>query len=346
MSVILLAATLGACCRIPSTPADVAVGNRPLWVIYLSGKRATGHAAGVVEVNRQIAFGSNDELVVSSDSGPFTKPNTVHAWVLDAKHGSLIGETDWISNFWPYIFATAQGEYSVVTDKGLALYSARLRQIKATAADAADKISPDGRFLAISKTTPGHGIVLLLDSSTLKPTTAKFLDTYAFSVAEGRIAYSAFINGARNASVIVQTVEKRLPHYQTGCREVRPHFVSAETLAVLGCSQVEVISAGGEKLFSTPLGQALAYFVSASRDGRRFAVLQQFERPGDSPSLCRERVTVFDIARRKAVFVVDVTDLEGSSQGASSGAALSPDGSRLAVRSGSVVRLFALPDGA
>lgn len=310
----------------------------------MSGKRAPGHAAGVVEVNRQIAFGSNDELVVSSDSGPFTKPNTVHAWVLDAKHGSLVGETDWISNFWPYIFATAQGEYSVVTDKGLVLYSAGLRLIKATTADAADKISPDGRFLAASKTTPGHGMVYLLDSSTLKPTAASFADTYAFSVAEGRIAYSAFINGSRNASVIVQTVEKRLPYYQTGCKEVRPHFVSAETLAVLGCGQVEVISAGGEKLFVTPLGQMGAYFVSASRDGRRFAVLQQFERPGDPPSLCRERVTVFDIARRKAIFVVDVTDLESTS--ASSGAALSPDGSRLAVRSGSAVRLFALPDGA
>jgi hypothetical protein len=344
VSISVVAAAFLGCCRIPEAPGGAVVATHPAWTTELNGDQSSARSAGAFTLNRQIAFGSEAELVVASDSGSFAKPNKVHAWLLDTGNGSVVRETDWISGSWPYLFATAKGEYAVVTEEGIALYSDGLRQIKATAEDSPDKSSPDGRFLAVSKTIPGHGMVYLLDSSTLKPTAAKFLDTYAFSVAQDRIAYVAWVNGNKNASVMQMTPSQRFPsYYQTACPEVRPHFASRDTLAILGCGQVEVISYAGASLFSVRVEGASAYFVSASRNGSRFAVLQQFYRPGDPPALCCERVTVFDIARKRAVFVADIIDSKGDARWAGSGVALSPDGSKLAIRSGNTVRLFLLP---
>lgn len=291
------------------------------------------------QCTRQIAFGSSDELVVSGDSGPFAKPNLVHAFVLDAKTGRVLRETNWTSGSWPFIFATSSGKYAVVTESGMALYSAGLQRVVTRGTHVADKSSPDGRYLAASKSIPGHGVTIFIDAETLNPTGTEFRDTYVWSLAEDRVAYYGYRDG--NAVVLLRDKDKQEPEYETDCKDVRPNFITTDLFAVVGCERVDVVSVSKGKIFTAPLEGADSFFAASSRDGKRFAVIQHFESAGDPPRIRTERITVFDISQQKPILVTNLADLKGFTAGKSSGTALSPDGSRLAINSAGVVRLFA-----
>jgi hypothetical protein len=187
---------------------------------------------------------------------------------------------------------------------------------------------------------PGHGVTVFIDTETLRPNGTQFQDIYVWSIADNRVAYSAF--RGEQGVVLVKDSIKQVPDYQTDCRNVRPNFITNDLLAVLGCERLDVVSLSSGKTFTSALKGADAFFAAASRNGTRFAVIQAFSSPGDPPSLSLERVTVFDVNRRKPVFATDISDLKGARTGASSGVALSPDGSSLAINSAGVVRLFAL----
>jgi hypothetical protein len=330
-------------CRLPSIYSDTPSRETPVWTTDLRNSALNWdefHTPAFFQATRQIAFGSNTELVVAKDSGPFAKPNEVHGFVIDAKSGKILREVHWTSGSWPFLFATSNGKYAVVTETGMALYSQGMQSSIATGAHAADKMSPDGRFLSASESIPGHGITIFIDAETLKPNGTEFRDIYVWSIADNRVASSAF----RDASgvVLVNDKGKQVPEYETGCRGVRPNFITTDLLAVLGCEGVDVVSLTNGKTFTSPLKGADAFFAAASRDGKRFAVIQAFSRSGDPPTLTLERVTVFDVTQRKPVFVTDISDLKGLTPGGSSGVALSPDGSGLAINSAGVVRFFAL----
>lgn len=143
----------------------------------------------------------------------------------------------------------------------------------------------------------------------------------------------------------VKDSTKQQPEYETDCKGARPNFVTSDLLAVLGCERLDVVSLTNGKTFTFTLEGADAFFAAVSRDGNRFAVIQAFTRPADPPILLLERVTVFDVTRRKPVFATDISDLKDFTVGRSSGVALSPDGSSLAINSAGVVRLFALQQG-
>ncbi len=122
------------------------------------------HTPAVFQATREIAFGSNSELVVAKDGGPFAKPNEVHAWVLDAKNGKVLREADWTSGSWPFLFATSTGKYAVVTQAGMALYSQGLQSVVATGVHTGDKASPDGRYLSATESIPGHEVTIFIDA--------------------------------------------------------------------------------------------------------------------------------------------------------------------------------------
>jgi hypothetical protein len=346
LSVVIFFPLLAACCHVPGSPIPVTRVEQAAWTTDL---RKSGFASDPFQIPssfqavRQIAFGSNGELVVASDSGPGIKPNDVHAFVLDAKTGKIVREAHWKSNYWPYIFATVEGNYAVVTETGMALYSPGLERVIARGDDTADKISPDGSYLAASKTIPGHGVIYMLNARTLKPPGIEFQDLYAWSIAKDRVVHTGYMNGSHNASVFVTDAHQKFPRYNTSCPDARPNFVTLDVLAIVGCETLDVVSVSGQKVFSAAL-PGDGFFAAQSRNGKRFAILQQFERPGDPPSLCTERIMVFDIAAQRAIFVTDISELKGAAAGGhSSGVALSPDGSLLAVNSGGIVRIFALP---
>jgi hypothetical protein len=183
-------------------------------------------------------------------------------------------------------------------------------------------------------------VIYFLDATTLKPTGTEIRDTYAWSVGDNSIAATA----TRSGKTIVEVDDgRRSAEYQSECGGVRPQFITQNLVALLGCDSVEVVSISGTKVFAGRLVGAPSYIVAASRNGGRFVVSQQFERPGDPPSTCAERFTVFDVNLRRAIFVTESYDLKGLSAGHSSGYALSPDGTLLATNSAGRVRLFPLP---
>jgi hypothetical protein len=317
--------------------------DRAVWTVDLRNSADNWddlHTPALFQASRQIAFGSNTELVVAKDSGPFAKPNEVHGFVLDAKKGRILREARWTSGSWPFLFATFNGKYAVVTEAGMALYSQGLQGATATGNLVADKISPDGRYLSASKTISGHDLTIFIDAETLKPNGTEFRDIYVWSIADNRVASSAYHN--ENGVVLVKDASVPVPEYQTDCKGVRPNFITSDLLALLGCQRLDVVSLTRGKIFTSPVEGADAYFAAVSHDGNRFAVIQEFVTSGDPPSLSRERITVFDVTQRKCVFMTNISDLKGFSAGGSSGIALSPDGSSLGVNSAGVVRLFAL----
>jgi len=341
---LIALAILGLLCfRLSAVSSQIHLTESPAWTTDL---RKLGfnsdelNAPALFQSTRQIAFGNSDELVVAGDSGPFVKPNLVHAFVLDGKNGKVLRETNWTSGSWPFIFATSSGKYAVVTENGMALYSAGLQQVITKGTHVADKSSPDGRYLAASESIPGHGVTIFIDAETLKPTGTEFRDTYVWSLAENRVAYYGLRDG--NAIVLLKDKNKQVPDYPTDCKAVRPNFITTDLLAVLGCEKLDVVSVSKGKIFSAPLEGADSFFAASSRDGKRFAVIQHFESAGDPPRMRAERITVFDVSQQKPICVTNLADLKGFTAGKSSGVALSPDGSRLAINSAGVVRLFAL----
>lgn len=342
--VFVLCGLAGACCRIPQTASQLPISAKPLWTTDL---RSVGYSAdqwtmpAEFEAIRQIAFGSNSELLITNDSGPFANPNQVTGFVLSTKNGSVLARAAWVSKGWPFVFATSKGRYAVVTDTGMELFDRGLRQSRTSISEvAANMVSPDGRYLAVSKTIPGHGVIYFLDANTLKPTGTEIRDTYAWSTGDNRIAATA----TRAGKTIVEFADGRQSvEYESNCGGVRPQFVTPDLVALLGCNAVEVVSVSGAKLFSQLLMGAPTYLVATARDAGRFVVSQQFDRAGDPPSICSERFTVFDLNLRRAIFVTDSTDLRGHTVGPASGYALSPDGTLLAINTAGRVRLFTLP---
>lgn len=339
-----------SCCHVPSEPHGLS-SARPVWTVDLRTKGYSPDPFTITsapEAARQIAFGSNDELVIIKDSGSFANPNPARAFVLGTKSGDLRNDVRWVTNRWPYIFATAQGNYAVVANDGMVLYSPGLKQIVATAANtAADKVSPDGYSLAAWKTIPGHGLTYFLNADTLRPTGTQFLDTNVESISPDAIAYIARRKDSTTDSVFVNNGKSTGSRYDTKCDQVQARFVSANVLTIVGCDVMEVVSDGGSELFAEQVLGPLGYsgFAAASRSGNRFAIRQTFDKSGDPPTICTERVTVFDVKSRKAVFVTDVQQLRGFDSGPkASGIALSPDGRLMAVNSAGVVQLYQLPE--
>jgi hypothetical protein len=338
--VVLWAFVVVSCQLVPSESRP----RKPLWTTDL--RKGThhwdySHTPAFFQAMRQIAFGSTEEVVVANDSGPFPKPNDVHGFVMDARNGGVLKEVQWTSGSWPFLFATSTGKYAVITESGMAVYSQGFQTILATGSHVADKASPDGRFLSVTEAISGHGTTLFIDPDTLKPNGTEFRDVYVWSISENRVASSALRND--NGIVLITDLRKQLPEYETDCGNVRPNFITNELLAVVGCERVDVVSLTNGKMFSLPIKGGEAFFGAASRDGSRFAIYQSFDRAGDPPRLTAERITVVDVVQRRPVFVTDISTLRGSIRGESSGVALSPNGSSVAINSAGIVRFFPLP---
>jgi len=342
-SIVLLAAFDTSYRLYADKPSDMRPTEKALWTANL---RTTVnnwdefHTPAFFLAQRQIAFGSDAELIIAKDSGPFAKPNQVHGYILNAASGKVLGDKEWTSGSRPFLFATHEGKYAVVNDVGMTLYSQGFHNIVATGTDVADKISPDGRYLSSSKSVPGHGITILIDATTLKPTGIEFRDIYVWSIAENRIASSAFRGS--DGVMLVSSPTKQLWEHQTDCKEARPNFITNDVLALVGCERLDVVSMTRGNIFSSTLKGDAAFFAAVSRNRERFAVLQIFTSPGDPPSVSMERISVFDADKQQPIFTTDVSDLKGFNPGASSGVALSPNGSSLAINSAGIVRLFAL----
>jgi hypothetical protein len=303
---------------------------------------------GAYRAIRQIAFGGTDELVVINDGGMCGKSNPVHAFVLNSKSGKLMNEAKWASNCWPYIFATAKGNYAAVTDNGMSVYSPGLKNVVATAPQtAAEMASPDGRVLAAWRQIPHHGQTYLLNADTLQTTNHEILDRNVVSVSPDTFAYLVTRAGSPDQIVLLDNGGPKLPEITTYCSLAHVRFLSADKLAVLGCNRLRVLNTQGSELFADGnTGYIGGSEIGAvSRDGSRFALTRIYDDSGDVARVCAERITVFDVAGRKPIFALDLGELSGfDAHGHASGVALSPDGSLLAVDSEGIIQVFQMPN--
>ncbi len=297
-------------------------------------------APGGLVPNQQIAFGGDDELVVTNDRGSMLKPNRVHAFILETKSGNCVGGDDWGTRGFSSIFGTTGAGYVVKADVGIARYSSGLRKVVATSPHSARMISPDRRTLASWVRRSGHGVTSIVDAETLRPLGVEFLDENVTSICGDQVAYINYANRSRNASVMIRDGKTKFPPYETECDEVQPHFLSKGALAIFGCGRVEVIRIGEGRQFVVKTdGEGI--FAAASQDGGRFAFSEVFRGKSDEAKLLSERVSVVDVLQGKAIFVTEIKELRGWKSG-ESGVALSPNGSLLAVNSAGIVRLFSL----
>jgi hypothetical protein len=338
--VLSVAGAVGLCWHVPQGEAASIAGKRPAWTIDLreSGYPVDARLPGVYEAVRLIAFGSADEIVVIGAESLFPEPGLVRAFVLDAKSGRIADSRQWTGRGSAYIFPTAKGDYAAATETGLVLYSPGLKEALAKSPHSARLASPDGRSLAAWMQVPGHGLTLFLDTASLRPTGVKFLDKNVESISRECIASNGSAAGA--PAVLVEWPAETKTAYRTGCSERQPRFVSEDVLAIIGCDRVDVINTAAERLFTFSTDGDAA-FVNASRDGSRFAIVEAFFGYGIHGKLRSERFTVYDVGSRQPIFSTVIAELRGQDF-ARTGAALSPDGSALAVNSLGIVRLFDL----
>ncbi len=304
---------------------------------------------GQPKSGRQVAFGSNDELVVMNDSGMCSKENPAIVFALDARSGKLRHKQQVVTNCWPYVFGTAADNYAVMTSSGMAVYSSGFeKQLTVDPDVAAERISPDGTTIGAWKQIPGHGKTYLVSSSSLQPFGREFLDKNVISVSDTGIANVVTRLGSTNQVVLIDNGSSPPSELNTECGMVQGRFLNADMLIVLGCKTLRVFSVGAGTAMSlqhdaTPGKDWLA---ATSRNGERFATIQTTITPGyDSPDrIAAERISVFDVKAHAKVFTAEIKELHGLDMPShSSGIALSPNGKLLVVNSEGHVQMFALP---
>jgi hypothetical protein len=277
-------------------------------------------------------------VVVNDTNTSFDHPGPVTGFVLDPSSGQIVNRTTWRAKGAPFIFATNAGNYAINTESGLVLYSAGLRTVKVSVPYLAKLASPDGTAFAAWKAVPGpHGLTYFLDAGTLHPTGVEYLDMNIDTISRDRCAFTPIVNGSQTVQVLAPA--EVVSTYNTKCAEPRPHFLSMDVLAVAGCDRVDVIDTSHGLRFAYRTEAYDTNFAGASRDGRRFVMAEAFYGRGDEPKLRFERFTVIDLGAHGALLSVEINELRGRRRGAS-GAALSPDGSLLAINSLGIVQLF------
>jgi len=212
---------------------------------------------------------------------------------------------------------------------------------------AAEHISPDGKSLGAWKAIPGHGKTYLVDSSTLLPTGREFLDKYVLAVSETSIAYVATHLDSPNQVVLIEDGVSKLKEFSTDCGQVQVTFLSTDTLAILGCNRLRILSLeSGELMSFNHSGIPGTDWLSAvSRNGQRLATTHTATISAwDGPDrIDFERISVFDVREKRQILTLDVKQLHGlDAPSHSSGIALSPNGKLLVVNSEGLLQMFSL----
>jgi hypothetical protein len=121
MGVLALLLTTIQLFVVAQSPAHDHASPQPMWTLDL---RQNGYSSDPFTLRsaftalRQIAFGSNSELVVLNDSGICGESNPATAFVVNSTSGKLLRKANVVTNCWPYTFATAKGNYAIVTSRG------------------------------------------------------------------------------------------------------------------------------------------------------------------------------------------------------------------------------------
>jgi len=278
----------------------------------------------------KIAFGGNDEIVVLGDTHSFPKPSRVEAYVIATATGKVTARAAWTVALRPHLFATAAGQYAMLTTDGTVLRAGGLGREVARSPGTLAMASPDGLSLLVEtpESTPGRAIKGLLNADTLHQNGAVFINRDIESASRTGAACVGHQDGSSTATILVEDGMRSLAPRDIAYAEVHPGLLGEEVMAILGCGRMEVVRVGGPVLLETPVGANTA-LATVARDGSRFAIIEADWIWRDVPRLRGETLRIFDLGIKAELCVVPLTTLRGSDFPASSGAALSPDGSLL-----------------
>ena len=132
---------------------------------------------------------------------------------------------------------------------------------------------------------------------------------------------------------------KLLAHYPANGAFIHP--LGTERVLVTAGRQFSLYRADGTQVSSESFTREGLKFAALSADHHRFAVAVYLWGVGDPSYLEEERIIVYDAETGKAIAAVPSQPLPTTQ----SWAALSPDGTLLAVGAQSTLRLFRLPPG-
>lgn len=114
--------------------------------------------------------------------------------------------------------------------------------------------------------------------------------------------------------------------------------LTEDRVLVTGCTKFSLFDARGNRVGSDDFVRPEVSLAALSRDGRRFVLLVYVWGIGDPPYVEEEEIVVYDTATARPLLAVN-TDPKVYSL-----AAISPDGSDLAVETAQTLRLFRLPE--
>jgi hypothetical protein len=321
--------------------------ERPLWRTDLAkqGYPSPGWAGTDPSTEREkIAFGSNDELVVLGSTNDPPNPSRVEAYVLNVRTGNVVRREEWMAVSRPNIFATAGGGYAVLTVDGTTLYAAGLKQVMAKVGEGVTMASPDGRSLLVdaAESKPGHAVERLLGADSLRPTGTEFVNLGADSISSQGAATVEDDADTDDEVIVIEDPSGEQDAYSTKCQEVRPRFLSDETLAVVGCGRIEVVRPGAGRICHAAVSRE-ADVAAVARDGGRFAIVEVSWGLGHWGHLQPGTIRVLDVEGCTESFRIEIPAPRGSENDVAAGAALSPDGSLLAINTLGDVSVFRLP---
>lgn len=123
------------------------------------------------------------------------------------------------------------------------------------------------------------------------------------------------------------------------CGEISLYQINEDRVIATSCTQFRVYDLRGNQVGSDDFVRPEVRFAALSQDHSRFAAIVFLVGFGDPPHLEEEAIVVYDAANARPVLAVKLDPLPKPE----SWAALSPDGSLLAVGAAPTLRLFRLP---
>lgn len=326
----------------PCVLSSASTATDPLWTVDLvpHGFVLDEWSQGLPE--RMIAFSNDDEVVVLDQNFRESYDSTVQVFVLDARSGKPRDPiVAWTMQTSSGIFSVSGGGYAVLDEQGTSLYGPGFHRTDFKSSLSAEMVSPNGARLAARNRKNGKSVWVAIDPKTMTETGELLSDQPSISeiaIADIQLKSTGAPEWRTRPGLRIQTSglpEITLP-LLSGAE--RPLFVAEHALVLVNGDSFDVLSDIGEHLFTGSVGGDWHQFAGC-RNGSRMALVQQrwSELRG---IISRETITVFDLARMSPIWT---TTNKKMGKVRSSGVALSPDCSLVAIRTGSLVRVFKLP---
>ena len=290
-------------------------------------------------------------------------PLRLHGIFLDTEKGKVGATREWtITRPRAGIIAGDDGRFTVLTPAMIGVYSRNLELLKDLKLSSEQQShlwnfypSPTGKSIVVEYHHP-EASFQWIDIDPLQVRAGWSDGVTGASISDDGIAFSRETFVKSTGFVHEVLLRPRAGSEQTICRVIVgrsdscgvPEFLSADVLALWMPHGLTLVpKAGGDSILKATFREDewLGRPLHPSADGKRFAVMVWAHKGGSefldiSPYSALKRIVVYDLRSRQAIYTLDAGKAQIKSV---SGAALSPDGSLLAILMGGVVEVYEIP---